>query len=143
MEAWSKWKSRPVQQLWTEVGEGGIIHVQCFQRLNNIADGVMQNGRVTPRTSSQQSDKGSASPVRTNSLNSISALEQQTTKAPPLAQERQSPQSINAGSHNAKMARMEAPATQGHGGGIPPKIEEGIEPGDTVMDPSTLQRSAT
>ena len=43
-------------------------------------------------------------------------------------QSQQSPQSLNANSHNAKMARMEATAAQGFGGGIPAKIEEGIEP---------------
>ena len=41
--------------------------------------------------------------------------------------ERKSPQSMNADSHSAKMNRMEAPAEQGFAGGIPPKIEEGVE----------------
>lgn len=39
---------------------------------------------------------------------------------------------MNVDSHNAKAARMEATASQGFGGGIPPKIEEGIEPGQPV-----------
>jgi hypothetical protein len=41
-----------------------------------------------------------------------------------------SPQQQNAVSHAAKVARMEVPAdaAQGLAGGVPPKIEEGIEP---------------
>lgn len=38
-----------------------------------------------------------------------------------------SPQVQNIESHNTKVARMEADPSQGFGGGIPPKIEEGIE----------------
>ena len=45
----------------------------------------------------------------------------------PLQQETRSPQGLNAESHNTKIARMEADPSQGFGGGIPPKIEEGIE----------------
>ena len=50
-------------------------------------------------------------------------------------QDQKSPQALNADSHNAKMARMEASASQGFGGGIPAKIEEGVEPGDNQMRP--------
>lgn len=50
----------------------------------------------------------------------------------PLQQKR-SPQGLNTDSHNAKLARMEAAASQGFGGGIPAKIEEGIEPGDHTL----------
>jgi len=42
--------------------------------------------------------------------------------------EKKTPQSINTDSHNAKMARMEAVASSGYGGGIPAKIDEGEEP---------------
>ena len=87
-----------------------------------------QNGRVTPRTSSQKSDKESASPARSNSLNSTTGADQGADpKSVPMQQQR-SPQGMKADSHNAKMARMEAIASQGYGGGIPAKIEEGIEP---------------
>lgn len=46
--------------------------------------------------------------------------------------EKLSPQEANAESHHVKTARMEATAAQGYGGGIPAKIEEGIEPGDPM-----------
>lgn len=88
---------------------------------------VVQNGRVTPRTSSQPSDR-STSPTRGNSLNAICAVGQQATSTAIAAQELKSPQCFNTDSHNAKLARMEAAASRGFGGGIPPKIEEGIEP---------------
>lgn len=55
-------------------------------------------------------------------------------KSVPLPDQR-SPQALNADSHHAKMARMEATASQGFGGGIPAKIEEGVEPGDVQMRP--------
>lgn len=50
----------------------------------------------------------------------------------PMQQQR-SPQGLNTDSRNAKLARMEAAASQGYGGGIPAKIEEGIEPGDNTI----------
>ena len=56
------------------------------------------------------------------------------SKSVALADQR-SPQALNADSHNAKLARMEASASQGFGGGIPAKIEEGIEPGEQQMRP--------
>ena len=52
----------------------------------------------------------------------------------PMQQQR-SPQGLNTDSHNAKLARMEVAASQGYGGGIPAKIEEGIEPGDNTLRP--------
>ncbi len=94
----------------------------------------LQNGRVTPRTSSQHSGK-SASPVRVNSLDSLASLGQQATNHSPVTQGKRSPQRLNADSHQAKMTRMEAPANKGFGGGIPPKIEEGVEPSDTTRKP--------
>lgn len=99
-------------------------------------DILQQNGRVTPRTSSQVSDKESASPAHSTSLNSVNGgLDKGTgadkTKSVPLQQQR-SPLTLNADSHNAKMARMEATASQGFGGGIPAKIEEGVEPGQGI-----------
>ena len=48
-----------------------------------------------------------------------------TKMAPPKQQ--RSPQGLNTDSHNAKTARMEAIASEGFGGGIPAKIEEGVE----------------
>lgn len=52
------------------------------------------------------------------------------THAPPWTTEKQASQMINAESHTAKTGRMEAAASQGYGGGIPSKIEEGVEPGE-------------
>ncbi|MCJ1467960.1 blue light receptor [Pseudocyphellaria aurata] len=87
-----------------------------------------ENGRLSPRTSSQ-SDKQCESPVQSVVL----VTNEQRGPSNSLShQERRSPQSVNVDSHNAKAARMEATASQGFGGGIPPKIEEGIEPGQPV-----------
>jgi len=41
---------------------------------------------------------------------------------------RASLQQTNAVNHAAKIARMEAPASQGFAGGVPEKIDEGDEP---------------
>ncbi|TKA67197.1 hypothetical protein B0A49_04510 [Cryomyces minteri] len=79
------------------------------------------NGRASPRTSSQQSahsaasDKASVSP-------SLGAPN--VNAAPPIKEDEQkpSPKQQNADSHAAKVARMEVE------GGIPPKIEEDVEP---------------
>lgn len=87
---------------------------------------IMQNGRVTPRTSSQHSDK-SASPRHPTSLTAMSALEQHAPNNTPPQEKKQSPQTVNTNSHINKVARMEATASEGFGGGIPPKIDEGIE----------------
>lgn len=84
---------------------------------------MSQNGRVSPRTSSQ-SEKQSSSPVHPTIL---AAKEARVASSPVTSLGRQSPQSLNADSHAAKMARMEAAASQGFGGGIPAKIEEGVE----------------
>ena len=55
-----------------------------------------------------------------------SGEQRQAPKAmPPL--EKNSGQAVNVNSHQAKTARMEAIASHGFGGGIPPKIEEGVE----------------
>ncbi|KAL6721046.1 hypothetical protein ACLMJK_000146 [Lecanora helva] len=89
-----------------------------------------ENGRVTPRTSSQKSDKESgksASPARTNSYGSVPGVDQTLDPRVGHGNQQRSPQGLNADSHNAKTARMEATASQGYGGGIPAKIEEGIE----------------
>jgi hypothetical protein len=81
---------------------------------------------VSPRTSSQQSDKASGSPNNSplhqelKSGNSISPTS--NTKA---AHERQME------AHAAKASRMEAAkATSEYGGGISAKIDEGIEPSE-------------
>lgn len=94
-----------------------------------------ENGRVTPRTSSQKSEKDSASPARTDSHNPITTVEQMPDSNSVHMQDQKSPQALNADSHNAKLARMEACASQGFGGGIPAKIEERVEPGDNQMRP--------
>ncbi|KAF2466705.1 white collar [Lindgomyces ingoldianus] len=95
-----------------------------------------QNGRVSPRASSQhsqQSDKSktSASPRHNQSIlpNTLSDTAVQSTIPPTSAHaEKRSPQQSNTDSHAAKVARMEVAASQGYGGGIPPKIDEGVEP---------------
>ncbi|KAF2176351.1 hypothetical protein K469DRAFT_607411 [Zopfia rhizophila CBS 207.26] len=96
----------------------------------------LSNGRVSPRTSSQhsqQSDKSkkSASPRHNQAIlpNTIPETGAQSSIPSTLAHgEKRSPQRTNNDSHAAKVARMEAAASQGYGGGIPPKIDEGIEP---------------
>ncbi|KAF2870996.1 PAS domain-containing protein [Massariosphaeria phaeospora] len=92
-----------------------------------------QNGRVSPRNSSQhsQSDRSrrSASPRHSqNSLsNAIPENGDESSIDPMLAHAgRRTPQQVNSDSHAAKVARMEGPS-EGFGG-IPPKIEEDIEP---------------
>lgn len=90
---------------------------------------AQQNGRLSPRTSSQPSDKQCESPVQTVVL---VATDQRGPSNSLSNQGKRSPQGLNVESHNAKAARMEATASQGFGGGIPPKIEEGIEPGESA-----------
>ncbi|KAL8829468.1 MAG: hypothetical protein Q9170_006156 [Blastenia crenularia] len=83
-----------------------------------------ENGRVSPRTSSQNSgDKQSTSPAHTTKFGS--GDQRQAAKLP--SSEKRSAQDIQVNSHQAKTARMEAAALIGFGGGIPPKIDEGIE----------------
>lgn len=86
-----------------------------------------QNGRVSPRTSSQQSDKQSESPVLPHPVTTNGQRGSTNTMSNP---ERVSPQSSHVDPHNAKSTRVETVASQGFGSGIPAKIEEGIEPGD-------------
>lgn len=84
-----------------------------------------ENGRVSPRTSSQNSgDKQSTSPAHTTKMGGGDQRPGAGSMAPP---EKKSAQDIQANSHQAKTARMEAAASVGFGGGIPPKIEEGVE----------------
>ncbi|KAI4142738.1 MAG: hypothetical protein LQ341_003129 [Variospora aurantia] len=84
-----------------------------------------ENGRVSPRTSSQNSgDKHSASPKRTSNLGCGDARQAQRVIP---SMEKKTAQDLQVNSHQAKTARMEAAASLGFGGGIPPKIEEGIE----------------
>jgi hypothetical protein len=95
---------------------------------------------VSPRASSQhsQSDKSkkSSSPrhIQTILPNTIPETGGQSsipsTLAAGIAADKISPQQANSDSHAAKVARMEVAASQGLAGGIPPKIEEGIEPSD-------------
>ncbi|KAI9725087.1 MAG: hypothetical protein M1812_000363 [Candelaria pacifica] len=88
-----------------------------------------QNGRVSPRTSSQQSDgKLSASPVHSSPVGGDIFNSNGNPPPSTMQPDRVSPQIANADSHAAKTARMEAIASHGYGGGIPAKIEEGIEP---------------
>ncbi|KAF2658080.1 white collar [Lophiostoma macrostomum CBS 122681] len=92
-----------------------------------------QNGRVSPRTPSQQSDKSkkSASPRHNPATSPRALMENNTQGTAPLPnaqRDMRSPAQLNSDSHYAKVARMEASAMDGFGGGIPAKIEEGIEP---------------
>lgn len=89
-----------------------------------------QNGRVSPRHSSQQSQsdrsKQSASPRHNQT---ILPNEQKAQAGPALIHgEKRTPQQANTDNHAAKVARMEAAAPQGYSGGIPTKIDEAIEP---------------
>jgi small neutral amino acid transporter SnatA (MarC family) len=83
---------------------------------------------MSPRSQHSASDKSrkSASPRHSQSLlpNAIPETGAPST----LAAEMASPQQANSDRHAAKVARMEASASQGYGGGIPEKIEEGVEP---------------
>lgn len=86
---------------------------------------LMQNGRVSPRTPQT---------VEPASVLSRSNKEQQgpAIPNPPLRspQEQTSSHHSSIDAYNAKIGRYEAMASQGYGGGIPAKIEEGIEPDD-------------
>ncbi|KAL8907487.1 MAG: hypothetical protein Q9207_001391 [Kuettlingeria erythrocarpa] len=85
-----------------------------------------ENGRVSPRTSSQNSgDKHSSSPKHPSSFGNSNDARQLQKAIPPA--EKKTAQDMQVNSHQAKTARMEATASYGFGGGIPPKIEEGIE----------------
>ncbi|KAL8703337.1 MAG: hypothetical protein Q9201_003473 [Fulgogasparrea decipioides] len=84
-----------------------------------------ENGRVSPRTSSRNSgDVHSTSPARTTTFGSSEQRPGQ--KAVPPVDKRPG-QDVNVNSHQAKTARIEAGASHAFGGGIPPKIEEGVE----------------
>ena len=83
---------------------------------------------MSPRNSSQ-SDKQAGSPAHPTV---VTNHEQCNSKTLMPNSEKLSPQEANAESHHVKTARMEATAAQGYGGGIPAKIEEGIEPGDPM-----------
>ncbi|KAL8708046.1 MAG: hypothetical protein Q9220_007042 [cf. Caloplaca sp. 1 TL-2023] len=84
-----------------------------------------ENGRVSPRTSTHNSGDGlSTSPAHTTTYN---GTEQWAGQKAAFSPDRRSGQDINVNSHQAKTARMEAVALHGFGGGIPPKIEEGVE----------------
>ncbi|KAL8674743.1 MAG: hypothetical protein Q9168_000827 [Polycauliona sp. 1 TL-2023] len=86
-----------------------------------------ENGRVSPRTSTQNSgERQSASPAHPTTFGS--GQQQSGPKStPPLETSSGHAVNPNAISHQAKTARMEAIASHGFGGGIPPKIEEGVE----------------
>lgn len=104
-----------------------------------------QNGRVSPRTSSQQSvqsvqsahsDKasrasaGDTSPQHANvRLPNSDEIGQPTIASTvQTADPKMSAQQAQNDSHAAKVARMEVQARQGFAGGIPPKIDEDVEP---------------
>ncbi|KAL9611823.1 MAG: hypothetical protein Q9167_003550 [Letrouitia subvulpina] len=84
-----------------------------------------ENGRVSPRTSSQHSgEKKSSSPARAG------ALQGADQRYPPKAatvQDKNLSQDSNADPNNTRTAWLEASAMQGCAGSIPPKIEEGVE----------------
>ncbi|KAL8636213.1 MAG: hypothetical protein Q9228_006369 [Teloschistes exilis] len=84
-----------------------------------------ENGRVSPRTSSRASgDVHATSPAHPTTSG---GGEQRQLQKAMTSLEKRNGQDLNANSHQAKTARMEATASHGFGGGIPPKIEEGIE----------------
>ncbi|OCK84408.1 white collar-1 transcript variant 2 [Lepidopterella palustris CBS 459.81] len=94
-----------------------------------------QNGRVSPRTPSQhsqQSDKSktSASPRHNHTIlpNVNDTGAQPSIPATLAAADKRTSQQANTDSHAAKVARMEVGASQGLAGGVPPRIDEGIEP---------------
>ncbi|KAF2813964.1 uncharacterized protein BDZ99DRAFT_459710, partial [Mytilinidion resinicola] len=90
-----------------------------------------QNGRVSPRTSSQKSDSASkaagaprpSKPIPPNLPGHSAALDSSTR---PTAIT--SAQQASADSHAAKVARMEVGASDGLSGGVPAKIDEDHEP---------------
>ncbi len=61
-------------------------------------------------------------------LNTVPAANHGAVAKSIIQNQQRSPQGLNADSHNAKMARLEASASHGFGGGIPTKIDEGVEP---------------
>lgn len=96
-----------------------------------------QNGRVSPRTPSQhsqQSDKGSkasASPLHKQAIlpNVVTETGTQSSIPSTLATaDKRTSQQTNSDSHAAKVARMEVAASQGLSGGVPARIDEGVEP---------------
>jgi hypothetical protein len=88
---------------------------------------------VSPRNSSQTSvsEKGKksiSSPRHTLPiLPNVSSDAKSQSSAPLAAGGKRVPTQFNADSHAAKLARMEAPAPRGYGGGIPPRIDEATE----------------
>ncbi|KAL9581506.1 MAG: hypothetical protein Q9212_003862 [Teloschistes hypoglaucus] len=84
-----------------------------------------ENGRVSPRTSSRASgDVHATSPAHPTTFG---GGEQRQLQKAMTSLEKRTGQDLNVNSHQAKTARMQATASHGFGGGIPPKIEEGIE----------------
>ncbi|KAL8803674.1 MAG: hypothetical protein Q9200_006117 [Gallowayella weberi] len=82
-------------------------------------------GRVSPRTSTLNSgERHSTSPAHTTTFGGV---EQRPGPKSTPSLEKSSGHAANVNSHQAKTARMEATASRGFGGGIPPKIEEGVE----------------
>jgi hypothetical protein len=88
---------------------------------------------VSPRSNQSQSDKSkkSISP-RHNQVILPNVIGETNNQSSTLAQGENfsgdtSPRQASADSHAAKVARMEAAASQGYGGGIPQRIEEGNE----------------
>ncbi|KAL8996477.1 MAG: hypothetical protein Q9169_004027 [Polycauliona sp. 2 TL-2023] len=86
-----------------------------------------ENGRVSPRTSTQNSgERQSTSPAHPTTFGS--GQQHPGPKAmPSLETNPGHAVNVNVNSHQAKTARMEAIASLGFAGGIPPKIEEGVE----------------
>ena len=95
-----------------------------------------QNGRVSPRASSQhsqQSDKSkkSASPRHAQALGSTTISDTMgfsSTSPAVVAGEKRSPQPTTVDSHAVKAARRDVPSSPGLASGIPPKIDEASEP---------------
>ena len=85
---------------------------------------------MSPRHSSAQSQsdksKHSASPRHNQVI--LPNVAPESAQAGPSVLPPRTAQQVNIDSHAAKVARMEAAAGQGLSGGIPTKIDEGIEP---------------
>lgn len=98
---------------------------------------MLQQGRVSPRNSSQQStsdkSKKSVSPRHNQTIlpNAISETGQQPSIPSTLAPVENTSQQPTHDPHASKVARIETVTSQGYGvptANVPPKIDEGLEP---------------
>jgi hypothetical protein len=89
---------------------------------------------VSPRTSSQHSQtsdkasKAGGTPRRRKTILPNIAADPEAPNLSASLAAGISPQGANANSHAAKVARMEVGASDGLSGGVPARIDEGLEP---------------